>query len=70
MGDGLDREIQRGLRGLESTLGDRALLVDLDGLVEKLRVEILDLFHGHIVFFDQGHDLVTGDVTTLLADME
>jgi len=46
------------------------LLVDLDGLVEELRVEVLDLFHGHVVLFHERHDLVAGDVAALLANLQ
>ncbi len=70
MRDRLDRQVERGLGGLQDALRDRALLVDLDGLVEELRIQILDLFHGHVVFLDQGHDLVAGDVAALLAELQ
>ena len=70
VGDGLDGEVESGLGGLEDALADRALLVDLDGLIEELRVEVLDLLHGHVVLFDQRHDLVAGDVAALLADLQ
>ena len=50
--------------------GDGALLVDLDGLIEELRVEILDLFHGHVVLFHQRHDLFARDVTPLLTELQ
>ncbi len=70
MGDRLDGEVERGLGGLQNALGDRALLVDLDGLIEELGVQILDLFHGHVVLFDQGHDLVAGDVPAFLAELQ
>ena len=34
----LDRKVQSGLRGLKDTLGARTLLIDLDRLIEELRV--------------------------------
>ena len=55
---------------VEDTLGDRALLVDLDGLIEELRVEVFDLFHGHVVLFHQRHDLFAGDVAPLLTELQ
>ncbi len=65
MGDGLYGEIESRLGRLEGSVGDGALLVDLDGLIEELGVEVFDLLHGHVELFDQRHDLVTGDVPTL-----
>jgi hypothetical protein len=70
MGDRLDGKVERGFRGLENALSDRALLVDLDRLIEKLRVEVLDLLHRHVEFFDQSHDLVACDVTAFLAEQD
>ena len=67
MGDRLDGEVERRLGGLQDALADRALLVDLYGLVEELGVQVLDLLHGHVVFFDQAHDLFAGDVAALVA---
>ncbi len=66
----LDRQIESGLDVVEATLGDRALLVDLDGLIEELRVQVFDLFHGHVVLFHQRHDLFAGDVAPLLAELQ
>ena len=70
VGHGLDGEVERRLGGLQDTLRDRALLVDLDRLVEELGVQVLDLFHGHVEFLDQRHDFVAGDVPALLTDLE
>ena len=70
VGDRLDGQIEGGLGGLEDALADGALLVDLDGLIEELRVQVLDLLHGHVVLFDQRHDLVARDVAALLAGQQ
>jgi hypothetical protein len=51
-------------------VGYRALLIDLDGLIEELRVEVLDFLHGQVVLFDPRHDLFARDVTTVLTGQQ
>ena len=64
---GLYGQIESGLDGIEDTLGDGVLLVDLDRLIEELRVQVFDLLQGHVVLFHERHDLFAGDEAPLLA---
>jgi hypothetical protein len=68
--DGLDRQIESGLGDIEDALAHGVLLVDLDGLIEQLCVQVLDLFQGHVELFHQRHDLVACDVATFLTGLE
>ena len=77
---------RKGLARLQSIGIDAVLIATLILMAELLVVafsgrrgatgllltaeQILDLLHAHVEFPDQGHDLVTGDVPTLLADLK